>query len=327
MIPIRGPVRVPVAPLSALVLLLVGVGLALGVPTAASASAATANAGATTAGGIAPVAPTPARQEAPAGPGVVVVVGTRVAPPFVIRGADGTYSGLTVELWEHVARELGIAYRFEERDIPGLLGGVEDGSLFAAAAALTVTAEREERVDFSHPYLVAGLGIAVPYTPRGLGGALLALLSRDLLWMVLLLVGTLTLVGVLVWLLERKRNAAHFGGGDGGRDRQRLLVGGGDHDHSRVRRQGAGHVGRARRGIRVDVLHDHPDLVYRKDHSGVWTLAPAYDLVFSDGRGAARPHGKGSRPAMSRFTARVALVLGGLAFAHWAWCWQLLPGP
>ena len=35
----------------------------------------------------------------PAFPLDTVVVGTRVVPPFVILGDDGTYSGLTVHLW------------------------------------------------------------------------------------------------------------------------------------------------------------------------------------------------------------------------------------
>jgi ABC-type amino acid transport substrate-binding protein len=141
-----------------------------------------------------------------------VVVGTRVVPPFVILGDDGTYSGLTVHLWDRIARELNIAYRLRELDIPGMLAGVEDGSLFASASALTITAERETRVDFTHPFMVTGLGIAVAREPVGLGGAILALLSPELLWVVLLLLALLVFWGALVWIFERKENAEQFGG-------------------------------------------------------------------------------------------------------------------
>lgn len=140
------------------------------------------------------------------------VIGTRVVPPFVMRDADGSYTGLTVHLWEHVARELGITYRFEARDLEGLIAGVADGSLSASAAALTVTAEREAFVDFTHPFLVTGLGIAVPYREVGLGGALLALASPEFLWIVFLLVVVLLACGLLLWMFERRRNAAQFGG-------------------------------------------------------------------------------------------------------------------
>src|SRR5690554_2526663 len=80
-----------------------------------------------------------------------VTVGTRVVPPFVMEDGDG-YDGLSVQLWDHIASELDIAFVYEERDIEGLLSGVQDGTLFASASALTVTSEREERVDFTHAF-------------------------------------------------------------------------------------------------------------------------------------------------------------------------------
>jgi polar amino acid transport system substrate-binding protein len=141
-----------------------------------------------------------------------VVIGTRIVAPFVIDEGDGSYSGLTIHLWEHIADELGLDYRFEERGIQGMLDGVVDGSLFASASALTVTAEREESVDFTHPFFVTGLGIAVGREPAGLGAAILALLSPDLAWVLILLVALLLSWGVLVWLFERHENQEEFGG-------------------------------------------------------------------------------------------------------------------
>ncbi len=141
-----------------------------------------------------------------------VVVGTRVVPPFVIQEEDGSYHGLTVGLWEHIAGELGLEYTFREMDIEGMLAGVEENTLFAAASALTITSEREDRVDFTHPFFVTGLGIAVPREPVGLGGALVAFLDPELWWVVLLLMGLLLFWGVLVWVFERVENQEEFGG-------------------------------------------------------------------------------------------------------------------
>lgn len=141
-----------------------------------------------------------------------VVVGIRVAPPFVIEEADGSYTGITISLWEHIANELDITFRYEARDIEGLLNGVEDGSLFAAAAALTITAEREEAVDFTHPFYITGLGIATGYTPRGVWQAFLAVFSPEFLFILALLLGVLLFWGVLVWIFERRGNQDEFGG-------------------------------------------------------------------------------------------------------------------
>ncbi|TVP72698.1 MAG: ABC transporter substrate-binding protein [Gemmatimonadales bacterium] len=140
-----------------------------------------------------------------------VTVGVRVAPPFVLE-EDGVYSGLTIALWEHVAGELELDFRYEERDIEGLLDGVGSGELFAAAAALTITSEREEQVDFTHPFFVSGLGIAVPHETAGLSAALRALFDPEFLWVVGLLFGLLLFWGVLVWVFERVENREEFGG-------------------------------------------------------------------------------------------------------------------
>ncbi len=142
-----------------------------------------------------------------------VVVGVRVAPPFVVEAPDGSYTGMTIALWEHIAGELDLDFEYVERDIAGLIDGVaREETLFAAASALTITAEREEILDFTHPFFVTGLGIAVPYKPAGLWQAMLGIFSPELMWVVGLLILLLLFWGVLVWYFERYRNPDEFGG-------------------------------------------------------------------------------------------------------------------
>lgn len=145
-------------------------------------------------------------------PDTQVVIGTRVVAPFVMQDDAGRYHGLTVALWEEVAGELGLDYRFEETDIAGMIEGVADGRYFASAAALTITSEREELVDFTHPFYVTGLGIAVGRQPAGLGQAILALLNPEFLWVIFLLLAVLLFWGFLIWFFERERNPEEFGG-------------------------------------------------------------------------------------------------------------------
>ncbi len=140
-----------------------------------------------------------------------LIIGYKIAPPFAIKNADGSWTGLSIELWRHIAHELDFDYEIRETDIPGLVQGLKAGTLDAAVAALTVTAEREKLFDFTHPFYTTGLGIAVKkqrYSNwrdmilgffswrflRPLGG----------LFLILLLVGT------LVWSLERKSDAGGF---------------------------------------------------------------------------------------------------------------------
>lgn len=141
-----------------------------------------------------------------------VRVGVRTVPPFVVRDEQGEYSGLTIALWEHIASDLGLDYELVEHDLQGLIDGVSGSDLFAAASALTITAEREEILDFTHPFFVSGLGIAVTYRPVGFWQAVAAFFSVEFLWIILLLSLLLLFWGVLVWYFERRVNPEEFGG-------------------------------------------------------------------------------------------------------------------
>src|SRR6056297_4048384 len=93
-----------------------------------------------------------------------------------------------------------------------MIEGTADGTYFASASALTITADREELVDFTHPYIVTGLGIAVSYKPAGFLQAFKAVFSGEFLWVVTLLIGLLLFWGLLVWIFERHENRDEFGG-------------------------------------------------------------------------------------------------------------------
>ena len=58
-----------------------------------------------------------------------ITVGIKEAAPFVMSNGDGTYSGISIDLWTQLAERLGLRYTFEEHDLQGLLDGVTDGSL------------------------------------------------------------------------------------------------------------------------------------------------------------------------------------------------------
>lgn len=140
------------------------------------------------------------------------LVGIRIAPPFVMQEEDSSYSGLTIALWEHIAEQMQLSYQYREHDIQGMIEGVANDSLYASASALTITSEREEIVDFTHPFFVTGLGIAVSYQPAGLWQSLTAMFSPDFLWVLFLLLLLLLFWGFLVWVFERKENEEEFGG-------------------------------------------------------------------------------------------------------------------
>jgi polar amino acid transport system substrate-binding protein len=150
-----------------------------------------------------PDVPTPDRE---------LVLGLRTAPPFAMKASDGIWTGITVELWRHMAEQLGLRYRFEETTAEELFHGLVDGRLDASAGALTVTGERLREVDFSLPYLVTGLGVAAPrQAPLNWIGIAASFLTFRFLSIVLGILGLLMLVSLILWLLER-RHTEYFGG-------------------------------------------------------------------------------------------------------------------
>jgi len=138
---------------------------------------------------------------------VPLLIATRHAPPFAIKSADG-WGGITIELVRRIAEERGFKFRLKEMGLEEMLDATAKGEVDAAAAALTVTAEREQRLDFTHPFFTSGLGIAVPRrTEVTWLSALTRIASGAFIQSAGALLGVLTLVGVLVWLAERRRNS------------------------------------------------------------------------------------------------------------------------
>jgi polar amino acid transport system substrate-binding protein len=156
-------------------------------------------------------------QAQPANPpvsGKELVIGTKEAPPFAMKHQDGTWHGISIDLWRRIADRLHLRYRFVEHPtVQALVAGTAEGSFDAAIAALTVTAARNRIVDFTQPFYSTGLGIAVPIGESRWMSASRALLSfGGFLQAVLALVGIAILVRFIIWLLERDKTE-HFRGG------------------------------------------------------------------------------------------------------------------
>jgi len=153
-------------------------------------------------------------QERPTSSAQKLIVGVKEAPPFAIKQADNTWSGLSIELWQAIAMDLQLSYTWRELDLSGLLQGVADGSLDVGVAALTITPEREKLFDFTQPFYITGLGIAVPAQPAsGRFTVVRRILSRPFLEIVVFLGLMLLGVGTLIWLCEHRHNPHQFGGG------------------------------------------------------------------------------------------------------------------
>jgi glutamine transport system substrate-binding protein len=82
-------------------------------------------------------------------------------PPFEFKDASGKHTGFDIELWDAIAKQIGVPYELQPMDFNGIIPGLQTGQLDAGIAGMTIKPERAKVVDFSDGYYQAGLLILV----------------------------------------------------------------------------------------------------------------------------------------------------------------------
>jgi polar amino acid transport system substrate-binding protein len=83
-------------------------------------------------------------------------------PPFEYVAANGTIMGFDIELMRLIAKKAGYDdIEIVSMDFDSLIPALEQGQIDVIAAGMTITEEREKRVDFSIPYWEADQAILV----------------------------------------------------------------------------------------------------------------------------------------------------------------------
>ena len=161
---------------------------------------------------VAPAAEAQPTAEAEAPASEKLLVGTAPVPPFIIKGADGSWSGISIDLWRLLADKLGLAYEIREYSVPDLLEASKENAL-DVIVSVNITAEREKLNDVTHAFYSTGLAIAVvPRADTSFFTTVRRVFSSRFLQIVLALVVILLIIGLLIWLAERRKNPAQFGG-------------------------------------------------------------------------------------------------------------------
>ncbi len=130
-------------------------------------------------------------------------VSTVTRPPFSMT-QDGVDTGFSVELWKALMIDMRRNSEFVRTgQFPEMLDMVDDGTVDAAIANISITAKREGRFDFSHPIFESGLQI-MTHSDRSNGASIWrALFSKDLLLAIALSFAVLFAGGMLMWRFER----------------------------------------------------------------------------------------------------------------------------
>lgn len=157
-----------------------------------------------------PVAPA-SSVPSPVTAGTPLRVVTRLLPPLVIE-ENRQYQGFVIALWQEVSRRLNWSYEIEVApSVNDLLDTVELGQAAIGIGGISITAEREERLDFSQPILQAGLQILVSRQQTSIWGQIqrtaIGIFSSPTFYGAIgIFILILLLVAHLVWLLEHRHN-------------------------------------------------------------------------------------------------------------------------
>lgn len=142
-------------------------------------------------------------------------IGIHEKPPYATQNPNGSWSGIGVTVWDAICKVNGFEYTLVPTPYESLLTDISSGKLDAAIGELEVTADSVDDVDFTQPYIVSSLGIALP--ERTLGevwrDAVAEFFNWEILRIVIGILTALVIVSVLVWLAERRHHTGHFRGG------------------------------------------------------------------------------------------------------------------
>jgi polar amino acid transport system substrate-binding protein len=134
-------------------------------------------------------------------------------PPYGYVDTDGSISGVSVELWRRVAEQMEWPFRLiPVADMEAIISGLEQGRFDLAIGAITITPDRAARVDFSYPAHRSGVAIAL----RKETGPMFALTSywtavSELSPLILIILLLLILIGIAMWIVERRDRATAQG--------------------------------------------------------------------------------------------------------------------
>ncbi|MGV3761483.1 transporter substrate-binding domain-containing protein [Parapedobacter sp.] len=141
-----------------------------------------------------------------------LTIGVAGSPPFVLRdSSDNSVDGISIQIWERVANDLDLSYTYRYfEDVPAALTALRGGQLDVVVGPTTITSERAAFVRFSQPYFQSSLSILSNTEKMGLWDRIRPFFSLRLLYAVLVFMVILGCVGMLLWLVERRKSPQQF---------------------------------------------------------------------------------------------------------------------
>ncbi len=141
-------------------------------------------------------------------------VGVYENAPYVVQDDSGSWDGLAVNLWRMIAAREKLDYTLVPVDQDASMQELESGRIDVLLGQMSVSAERERLIDFSHAFLTEPLAIAVesgrlfPHWTEFLQ----MLPGHGVYSVILISFGGMLVFAILFWIVERRLTNSHFSG-------------------------------------------------------------------------------------------------------------------
>lgn len=89
--------------------------------------------------------------------------------PFEFK-QDGKYVGFDIDMWDAIAKRMGVDYELRPMDFNGIIPALQTGNVDVAIAGITIKSKREQVIDYSYPYYDSGLLMMVRSDENGING-------------------------------------------------------------------------------------------------------------------------------------------------------------
>ena len=141
-----------------------------------------------------------------------LTVGIYHEPPFVIKVGENDFEGLSIELWENIAKASDLNFKYElHSDFISILKKLEYREIDLTINPMDVNDLRVEKFDMTQPFSISSIGVAIPFLNRSTLAVFISnIFSIAFLEIILLLVLIIFIFGFFLWLVERKHNKFQF---------------------------------------------------------------------------------------------------------------------
>ena len=93
--------------------------------------------------------------------GKLVIATSPDFPPFEELNADGSVTGIEIDIMNLICEELGVELEIQQMDFDSVLPGVQAAKYDVGVSGISVTPKREKNVKFTNPYCLAAQAIVV----------------------------------------------------------------------------------------------------------------------------------------------------------------------